>query len=104
MSLKDALEIALSVGLAEYLSGPPRFSLRGHTRSEKRRLITDAQGLVSLEDGLEITLIVEEDDVFEETNIVDQGVYRDAHGKHSRLAANPNSTCLGNTAPFPEVA
>ena len=39
--------------LAEYIPGPPRFSLRDRTRGEERRLTSDAQGLVSLEDELE---------------------------------------------------
>ena len=45
--------------LVEYIPGPPRFSLRGRTRGEERNLTTDAQGLVSLEDELEIAQTVE---------------------------------------------
>ena len=51
---------------AEYISGPPRFSLRSRTRGEERRLTTDAQGLVSLEDELEIAQAVEEEAMLEE--------------------------------------
>ena len=40
--------------LGEYIPGLPRFSLRGRTRGEERRLTTDAEGLVSLEDELQI--------------------------------------------------
>ena len=62
---------ALSTGeakrLAEYiLPGPPRSDAQG-------RLITDAQGLVSLEDKLEIALFVGENAVLEEAYVGDAG-------------------------------
>ena len=60
--------------LAEYISGPPRFNLRGRTRGEERRLTTDAQGLVSLEDELEIAQAVEEEVMLEEAYVADAGV------------------------------
>ena len=59
---------------AEYIPGPPRFSLRGRTRGEERRLTTDAQGLVSLEDELEIAQAVEEEAMLEEAYVADSGV------------------------------
>ena len=60
--------------LAEYIPGPSRFSLRGRTRGEERRLTTDAQGLVSLEDELEIAQAVEEEAMPEEAYVADAGV------------------------------
>ena len=61
----DTRYTALGAGEAkrheEYIPGPPRFSLRGRTRGEERRLTTDAQGLVPLEDELEIAQTVEEE-------------------------------------------
>ena len=60
--------------LAEYIPGPPRFSLRGRTRGEERRLTTDAQGLVSLKDELEIAQAVEEEAMLEEAYITDTRV------------------------------
>ena len=69
---------ALSPGeakrLAEYIPRPPRFSLRGRTRGEERRLSTDTQGLVPLEDEVEIALVVKEEAVLEETYMADAGV------------------------------
>ena len=59
---------------AEYIPGPPRFSLRGRTRGEERRLTTDAQGLVSLEDELESAQTVEEEAMLEEAYVADAGV------------------------------
>ena len=74
----DKRYTALSAGeakrLAEYIPGPPRFSLRGRTRGEERRLTTDAQSLVSLEDELEIAQTVEEEAMLEETYMADAGV------------------------------
>ena len=60
--------------LAEYIPGPPRFSLRGRTRGEERRVTTDAQGLVSLEDELEIAQAREEEAMLEEAYMADAGV------------------------------
>ena len=60
--------------LAEYIPGPSRFSLRGRTRGEERRLTTDAQGLWSLEDELEIAQAVEEETMLEEAYVADAGV------------------------------
>ena len=61
--------------LTEYIPGPPCFSLRGCTRDEERRLTTDAQGLVSLEDELEIAQAVEAEVMFEEVYMVDAEMY-----------------------------
>ena len=69
-----ALDAGEAKRLAEYIPGPPRFSLRGRTRGEERRLTTDAQGLVSLEDELEIAQAVEEEAMFEEAYMADAGV------------------------------
>ena len=59
---------------AEYIPGPPRFSRRGRTCSEERRLATDAQGLVSMEVKLEIAQAVEEEAMLEEAYMADAGV------------------------------
>ena len=72
----DKRYIALSAGeakrLAEYIPGPSCCSLRGRTRGEERRLTSE--GLVSLEDELEIALAVEEEAVLEEAYMIDAGV------------------------------
>ena len=60
--------------LAEYIPGPPRFSLRDRTPSQERRLTTDAQGLMSLEEELEIAQAVEEEAMLEEAYMGDAGV------------------------------
>ena len=60
--------------LAEYIPGPPRFSLRGRTRSEERRLTIDAQSMVSLKDELEIAQAVEKEAMLEEAYMADAGV------------------------------
>ena len=60
--------------LAEYIPGPPRFSLRDRTRCEERRLSTDAQGLASLKGELEITLAVEEEAMLEGAYMAGAGV------------------------------
>ena len=60
--------------LADYIPGPPRFSLRDRTRSEERRMTTDAQGLESLEDELGIAQAVEEEAMLEEAYLADAGV------------------------------
>lgn len=53
--------------LAEHIRGPSRYYFRGSTRDYERRLKTDQQqGLVSLEDMLEIALILEEEAILEE--------------------------------------
>ena len=74
----DKRYTALSAGetkrLAGYIPEPPRFSLRGRTRGEERRLSTDAQGMVSLEDELEIELSMEKEAMLEEAYMVDAGV------------------------------
>ena len=74
----DKRYTALSAGeakrLTEYIPGPPRFSLRGRTRGEERRLTTDAQGLVSLQNELEIVQAVEEEALLEEAYMADAGV------------------------------
>ena len=59
--------------LAEYILGPLRFSLRGRTRGEDRRLSTDTQYMGSLEDVLETTMAVEEEALLEEMNMADAG-------------------------------
>ena len=59
--------------LAKYILGPLRFSLRGRTRGEDRRLSTDTQYLGSLEDVLETTMAVEEEALLEEMNMADAG-------------------------------
>ena len=60
--------------LVEYICGPPRFSLRGRTRGEERRLTTDTQGLVSFEDGLGVAQAVEEEAILEEAYVAYAGV------------------------------
>ena len=74
----DRIYTALGAGeakrLAEYIPGPSRFSLRGRTRGEERRLTTDTQALVSLEDELEIAQGVEEEAMLEEAYMADAGV------------------------------
>ena len=60
--------------LAEYIPGPPCFSLRGRTRGEEWRLTTDAPGLMSLEDELEIAQAVEEEAILKEAYMADAGV------------------------------
>ena len=74
----DKRYTALNAGeaklLAEYIPGPPRFSLRGRMRGEERRLSTDAQSLVPLEDELEIALAMEEKVMLEEAYMTDIGV------------------------------
>lgn len=60
--------------LAEYIPGPPRFNLRGRTRGEERRLSTDAQGLVSLENELEIAQTVIEEAMLEGACMADAGM------------------------------
>ena len=74
----DKRYTALSAGeakrLAEYIiPGLPRFSLRGRTRGEERRLTNDAQRLVSLEDELEIAQSVEEESMLEEAYMANTG-------------------------------
>ena len=49
------------------------FSQRGRTRGEERRLTSDAQGLVSLEDEWEIALALEEEAMLEEASMADAG-------------------------------
>ena len=66
-----ALSVGEARGLAEYIPELPRFSLRGRTRGEERRLSTDAQGLVSLEDEMEIALAVDEDAMVEYVYVAD---------------------------------
>ena len=74
----DKRYTALSAGeakrLAKYIPGPPRFSLRGRTRGQERRLTTDAQGLVSLEEELEIAQAAEKEAMLEEAYMADAGV------------------------------
>ena len=99
---------ALSPGeakrLAEYIPRPPRFSLRGRTRGEERRLSTDTQGLVPLEDEVEIALVVKEEAVCARGDVHGGcgGVYRDAHGKGSGYAATSNNASRGNRVPLLE--
>ena len=57
-----------------FIPGPARFSLRSRTRGEERRLSTDAQGLASSEDELEIALAVEEETVLEEAYLANARV------------------------------
>lgn len=47
--------------LAEHIPGPYRLNYRGRARGDKWRLMTDQQGLVSLEIELEIALVMEEE-------------------------------------------
>ena len=86
----DKRYTALSAGkakrLAEYIPGPPRFSLRGRTHGEERRLTTDAQGLVSLEDELEVAQTVEEEAMLERLTWRMQGCL-------SRCPWEPFKTC-----------
>ena len=78
--------------LADYIPGPPRFSLRGHTRGEERRLTTDAQGLVSLEDELGIAQAVEEEAMLEEAYMADAGVSIEMPtGKNQDLSPPPTT-------------
>ena len=74
----DKRYTALGAGEAkrplEYIPGPPHCRLRGRTRGEKQRLTTDAQGLVSLEDELEIAQAVEEEAMLKEAYMADAGV------------------------------
>ena len=89
--------------LAEYIPGPPRFSLRGRTRGEERRLTTDAQGLVSLEDKLEIAQAVEEEAMFEEAYMADAGVCIEMPTrKKSGFAAAFNNASRVIAVPLPE--
>ena len=101
----DKRYTALSAGeanrLVEYIPGPPRFSLRGRTRGEERRLTTDAQGLVSLENELEIAQAVEEEAMLEEANMVDAGVSIEMpKGKIQDLSPPPTTQAELLRSPF----
>ena len=85
----------------EYIPGPPRFSLRGRTRGEERRLTTDAQSLVSLEDELEIAQAVEEEAMPEEAYMADAGVSIEMpRGKFQNLPPPPTTQAELLRSPF----
>ena len=87
--------------LAEYIPGPLRFSLRGRTRGEERRLTTDAQGLVSLEDELEVAQAVEGEAMLEETYMADAGVSVEMPtGKNQDLPPPPTTQAKLLRSPF----
>ena len=67
----------------------------------KRRLTTDAKGLVLLEDGLEIALAVEEEAVLEEAYIADVGVSIEMPtGKKQDLPPPPTTQAELFRSPF----
>ena len=111
----DKRHITLSTGtakrLAEYISELSRFCLGGRTPGDEQRLSTDAHGLVSLEEELEIALAVEEEAVLRGRRGRTRGgvhdecgsVSRDTHGNSSNLAAASNNASQGgNSVPLPE--
>ena len=87
--------------LVEYIPGPPCFSLKGRTCREERRLTIDAQGLVSLEDELEIAQAVEEEAIFEEAYMVDARVSIEMpKGKIQDLLPPPTTQAESLRPPF----
>ena len=76
---------------------------------EERRLSTDAQGVVLLEDELEVALAVEEEAVLEEAYMADAGVSIEMSTGNKQdlppppaLAAASSNASRVITAPLPE--
>ena len=76
---------------------------------EERRLSTDAQNMVSLEDELEVTLVVEGEALLEEAYMADAGVSIEmSTGKNQDLPPSPALGAASSnasrviTVPLPE--